>query len=125
MEEYELTNKMEILAGLMTAMEEEKAAFEARTKDTADLIESIKTELKAEFLSRKDGFTSDHLVVSYRKGAVRWDSAGLKAYAKTHPELKEFQKVGDPTVAFSLRKEEERENKDTLMTMEGGEPCRA
>ena len=113
MEESELNNKMEMLGGLMTAMAEAEAEFEKSTKELSELIESLKDELKAEFLNRKEGFTSAHLVAKYRKGAVRWDSAGLKIYAKDHPELKEFQKVGEPTIAFSLRKED-----DALMTME-------
>ena len=112
MNETELTNKMESLAGLMASMEEKKAEFERQTKATTDLIESLKAELRTEFLARKESFSSAHLVVSYRKGAVRWDSAGLKSYAKEHPELNRYQKVGEPTVAFSLPKE------DALVTME-------
>lgn len=112
MEESELITKMEMLGGLMTAMAEAEAEFERSTKELSDLIEDLKTELRTEFLSRKEGFTSPNLVAKYRKGAVRWDSAGLKIYAKDHPELEKFRKVGEPTVAFSLRKEEEREPKD-------------
>ena len=115
MKESELRKKMNDLAGLLQLMETEKAAFEEKTKDLSSQIEDLKSELKSEFLSRKVSLSSDLLIAKYRKGAVRWDSTGLKAYAKTHPELEEFQKTGEPTVAFYLRKEEEGE--DTLMTM--------
>lgn len=115
MNDEELTNKMEMLGGLMTAFEDEKAAFEEKTKPLTDLIESVKDELRTEFLNRKESFSSDHLSAKYRKGAVRWDSNALKIYAKSHPEMEAFQKVGEPTVAFILVKPD-----DALMTMEDG-----
>jgi len=97
----------------MEVLKEQEKVFEEQTAELRAQIEQHKEILKAEFLIRKESAQSEWLVVSYRKGAVRWDNAGLKAYAKLHPELKEFQKVGEPTVAFSLPKPD-----DTLVTME-------
>ena len=99
MEDSELITKMEMLGGLMTAMAEAEAEFERSTKELSDLIEDLKTELRTEFLSRKEGFTRPNLVATYRKGAVRWDSAGLKIYAKDHPELEKFRQVLQPVPA--------------------------
>jgi len=108
--DQELKMKMDVLGSLLQTMEEKKAAFEEQTRTLSEQIEDLKNELRTEFLNRKESLASDVLVVKYRKGAVRWDSAGLNRYTKTHPELEEFRKIGEPTVAFCLRREENEEN---------------
>jgi len=105
MDEIVLIEKMNILGTLMKDFESLKAEFEKSTKSLTDDIENLKSELKTEFLDRAESMTTDLLVVSYRKGAVRWDTSALKEYSKTHPEMMMFLKVGDPTIAFSLPKE--------------------
>ena len=107
MNEFELTNKMNILGIRMKRYEVIKAAFEESTRELTEDIEALKAELKAEFLTRKESKETDTLVVKYRNGAVRWDSDALRVYAKTHPELNEFRKTGEPTIAFSLPKPKE------------------
>ena len=107
MNEIELIQKMNILGTLMKEYEIVKATFEENVKILTEDIEALKAELKTEFLSRKEGLSCDLLIVKYRKGAVRWDTDLLKVYAKTHPEMEAFRKTGEPTVAFSLPKEEE------------------
>ena len=109
MKEIELIQKMNELGEALRQMEECKAAFEASVAPLNETIEDLKDELRMEFLALKESKATDSLVVKYRKGAVRWDSAGLKSYAKDHPEIREFQKVGEPTVAFCLPKPEEQE----------------
>lgn len=110
----ELENTMEALGRMLQLKKQKEAEFELQTKELNDTIEELKNKLRPIFLKTQESAQSEWLVVSYRKGAVRWDSAGLKAYAKTHPELKVYQKVGEPTIAFSLPKKED----DALVTME-------
>lgn len=109
MKENELIRKMNELGIALQQMEECKAAWEEQVAPLAELIEDLKDELRMEFLNLKESKATEHLVVKYRKGATRWDSNGLKIYAKDHPEIKAFQKVGEPTVAFCLPKPEETE----------------
>lgn len=107
MTEIELIQKMNELGTYLQQMEECRAAFEAQVQPLTETIEDLKDELRMEFLNLKESKSSDLLIVKYRRGAIRWDSGGLKTYAKTHPELKQFQKEGEPTVAFYLPKPEE------------------
>ena len=107
MTELELINKMNILGTMMKKYEVIRTAFEESTRNLTEEIESLKSELKTEFLNRKESKETDVLVVKYRNGAVRWDSDALRVYAKTHPELNEFRKTGEPTIAFSLPKAKE------------------
>ena len=107
MTEAELNNKLKILSQNIRLMKEKQAEFEQQTKKLADTIEKQKAEIRPIFLESKESMRSEWLIVSYRKGAVRWDTAGLKIYAKTHPEMSVFQKTDEPTVAFYLPKEEE------------------
>ena len=98
---------MNYLGCLMKSLENKKAAFELETQYLNDKISELKSELKEIFLERKESLTTDHLVVQYSKGAVRWDTATLNVYVKSHPEMAVFQKIDKPTVAFSLPKEVE------------------
>ena len=105
MTETELLEKMKNLGGLLRSFEIKKREFEKQTADLNDQIDKLKSGLKEVFLERKESMTTDRLVVQYRKGTVRWDTATLNVYVKTHPEMAVFQKIDKPTVAFSLPKE--------------------
>ena len=109
-EEFE--NTMETLGRMLRLKKQKEEEFELQTKELNDTIEDLKNKLRPVFLKTQESAVTDWLIVSYRKGAVRWDSAGLKSYAKIHPELKQFQKVGEPTVAFSLPKEDGKDPRD-------------
>lgn len=105
MTEIELIEKMNILGSLMKDFDGLKKDFEESTKSICEDIENLKTELKAEVLQRGRTVASQSLIANYRKGAVRWDSKGLKEYSKSHPEIQAYQKVGEPTIAFVLAEE--------------------
>ena len=105
MNELEIKQKMDLLGTYLKQMEVEKEQFEIKTAKLNEKIEGLKFELKDELLGRKTSVLSEKLYAQYRKGAIRWDSAGLKRYSKAHPELLRFQTEGKPTVAFILRKE--------------------
>ncbi len=112
----EIETTMKALGQMLQLKKQKEAEFEQQTKELNNTIEELKDKLRPIFLRTQESVRSAWLVVSYRKGAIRWDSAKLKIYAKAHPELKEFQKIGEPTIAFSLPKEDDEEV--SLMTME-------
>lgn len=90
----------------MKVKQKRQAEFDLMNQDLDKNINGLKDELKRFFLERKESEKTDLLEVSYRKGAVRWDTKGLKEYAKAHPEIKAYQVVDEPTIAFTLVKPE-------------------
>ena len=105
MTETELLAKMKSLGILLKALKTEEAEFEKKTAELRNHVEDLKAELRAELVERKESIQTDYLIAQYRKGAVRWDTATLNVYVKSHPEMAVFQKIDKPTVAFSLPKE--------------------
>lgn len=63
-------------------------------------IETLTAEIKQEVIT--GGMTVKGSVIQavYTKGRVTWDTKSLDGYAAAHPEIVQFRKVGDPSVAI-------------------------
>ena len=96
----EIKTKTDELGQLMHEMEEKQLQFDMQTKDLNESIDKLKEELKEVFLQRKESMTSERLLVTYRKGAVKWETKWLEGYSLDHPEILKYRKMGNPTVAF-------------------------
>lgn len=108
MTEVEMKQKMKILSSLLKTLKLKESEFENQIRDLTEDIENLKTELKEEILERQESVKTDFLTATYRKGAVKWDTKWLDGFAIEHPEyrLGRYRKIGDPTVAFVLPKEQ-------------------
>jgi len=102
MNEELLKEKMDRLGCLIHKFEEAQIEFEAQNHDLIYEIDDLKNELKEIFLERKESMTTQCLNVTYRKGAVKWDTKWLDGYSIDHPEILKYRKVGNPTVAFKI-----------------------
>ena len=98
-----LKEKMNELGQLMFEKEQAEIEFLEEHKAQFDKVEALREEIKAEILKRQVSMDSEKLIVTWRKGAVRWDTLKLKEKVKEYPWLKDYQKMGDPTVSFKLR----------------------
>lgn len=104
MTDQELNAKLDLLAGLMTAVEEKKAAFEESIKNTTEAIADLQAAVKAEVLARGESAKTDHITAIWNNGKTSWNSKLLEGYALAHPDILAAKKVGDPTVSFRLVK---------------------
>ena len=105
MTDSELKERMEYLGYMMHEKEQKELAFQAENKEFFDEIEERKDQIRKEILTRQVGAECRTLKVSYRKGAVRWDTKWLDGYSTAHPEILKYRKQGEPSVGFSLRVE--------------------
>ena len=107
--EQDLLNikKMELIDGILTpeikaqiaAIEEEfEPGFEAIDNNISDLSKAIKLEV----IGLGETVRGDHLQAVWSKARISWDTKGLDGYMVAHPELKQFKKIGNPSV--SIRK---------------------
>ena len=76
MTDEELKTIMDQCGQKMFEFDRKELEFQRKTKALADEIAAMKETIKAEILKRGAGLDSWKLKVSYRKGAVRWDSTG-------------------------------------------------
>ena len=101
----ELREKMELLGIMLHEKEEMEYKFLEEHKDFFQRIEDRKDEIQKEILLRQAGEKSEKLIVTYNKGAIRWDTKGLEDYGLAHPEIMALRKRGAPVVGFRLRPE--------------------
>ena len=100
----EIDARISALSERMKSYADKKEAFETENAALIKEIEALKENIRVDILQTQKGVSHDGLTVSWRKGAVKWDTKGLSVYAKTHPEMEQFRKTGEPTVAFALQK---------------------
>jgi len=99
----ELEERMEYLGYMMHEKEEMEMAFLQEHKEFFDEIEERKEQIRKEILAREANADSRTLKVTYRKGAIRWDTKWLDGYSLDHPEILKYKKQGEPSVGFSLK----------------------
>ena len=98
-------DRINALGYYMNKLDEKKAQFEQENAELIDTVEKLKTSLKEDFSRQGEGLIYGRVSVSVSQPRISWDSKGLTRYVEQHPEINEFQKVGDPTVSFRLIKE--------------------
>ena len=61
---------------------------------------ALEAEIKAVVLDRQASVKGSFLHAVWSKGRVTWNSDSLEGYALAHPEILNFQKVGQPSVSI-------------------------
>ena len=128
----DLAAQMDQLQAARIAAENARDEYEARRQAILKQVREELDALDAEFgplISEKEeaaalaeadvrdaalayGASFKHVGIHavYARGRVTWDGKGLTEYARDHPDVEAFKKVGEPTV--SLRFEKAVEAKD-------------
>lgn len=109
MEEVELMNKMEELALKRDCLEKKQAQFDLDNAETIRIIAALEAEIKQEVLNRGTTCKSKHLIVTWNKGRVSWNSRLLEGYAVAHPDILQMRKEGAPTVSFRMVTDEKKD----------------
>jgi hypothetical protein len=86
----------EVATNIADIQEEFKPQLDAIAKDLATLEKKLKEEVK----ERGEKFVGVHLQLVYSKGSEKVDIAGLKGYAKVHPEVLDFITPGTPSTTI-------------------------
>lgn len=66
--------------------------------------QNLTDDIKAAVLAHGQTVKGESLRATYSRGRVAWDGKLLNGYAAAHPEIKEFQTVGEPYVSMSAVK---------------------
>ena len=95
----------EILAKVEEIKSEFAPKFEALENDTAYLAkkqeaDTLTAEIKDDVVSAGETIKGSCLMAVYVKGRVSWDTKALDGYCVAHPEVEQFKKIGDPSVAI-------------------------
>lgn len=95
-----LQKKQTVPADVQKVLDEIDAEFAPQEASVNTVIEALEKQVKE--IVKADGHTATggSLQAVFTKGRVTWDSKYLDGYAKAHPEINEYRKVGEPSVAI-------------------------
>lgn len=95
-----LAARQVVLASVREQLDEIDAAFAEQLQGANEASSGAEKAVRelALKLGRSVGIAGIRAV--YSSPRVTWDSAKLAAYAESHPEVKEFRKVGKPSVSM-------------------------
>jgi uncharacterized protein YifE (UPF0438 family) len=94
-------------AAVLATVQKQLDAIE--DKYAADLAEAdrayaeLEAEVKDEVLKAGQSLSAGAVQAVYYRGHVTWDSKGLAEFARSHPAIEQFRKVGAPRVAIRFR----------------------
>ena len=99
--EVYIKRKQDLMYSVITDdIKEQIKAIEAELAPDLERFDEIIKELSAEIKTGCVEFGTsvkgENMRVSFVKGRTTWDSKGLSGYAVAHPEILQFQKVGNP-----------------------------
>jgi hypothetical protein len=77
-----------------------EAEFAHKAQAASANIEGLEAEIKAETLTHGESVRASGIQAVWTKGRQSWDSKGLTNYGDSHPEILQFRKEGDPSVAI-------------------------
>lgn len=78
--------------------------FAEKFETVDDGIGSLMHTIKEQVISEGASVKGDRFRASFVKGRVTWNTRALEGYAAAHPEIKEFRKVGNPSVRLAAVK---------------------
>ncbi len=97
--------KQSLLDGVLTPeiqrhIADIQAEFAPREDSLATTLTELTANVKRLVAAYGQTVAGQHLQAVWVKGRESWDSRGLQGYARAHPEVLEFQKVGEPSVSI-------------------------
>ena len=106
-EDYLNLKKQELIDGVITAeikqqMDEIDVEFMEDFETIAESIKGSTLLVNDAVLEAGETVKGEHLQAVYMKGRNKWDTAGLKGYAVSNPDVLKFFTPGNPSV--SIRK---------------------
>lgn len=90
----------EILKPVAEALADLDAEIKPGMDALDEQIAALREEIESAILQRCETVRGDRLQAVYARGRVTWDTRALIGYAATHPEILEFQKLGEPSVVI-------------------------
>ena len=79
-----------------------EAEFADKAKAVLENMAVLEAEIKTAILAHGETVKGVSLMAVWNKGRVSWDDKALQGYTKSHPELAEFRKQGEPSVSIRV-----------------------
>jgi hypothetical protein len=87
-----------VLESVRAELDAVDAEFAPRLQGLADELARAEAEVRRVVLANRSSVVNGDVAAVFCKERVTWDGAGLAEYAKDHPEVTRFRKVGKASV---------------------------
>jgi hypothetical protein len=81
-------------------LEEIEIEFGQKAKAAETSIETLEEEIKSETLAHGESVRGAAFQAVWTKGRQSWDGKALTTYSESHPDILQFRKEGEPSVAI-------------------------
>ncbi len=89
-----------IPAEVRAKLDDLDAIFAPQLANNVVAIADLQQAIEKVVLEQGETVKGARLMAVYSKGRVKWKTQALDGYLKAHPELAEFRKQGEPSVAI-------------------------
>jgi len=94
------SKKAEILRSIQAELEALEAEFAPIIEPADQRVRDLEQEVRDMVLKYGASVKGTRLQAVYAKGRTSWDTRGLSTYALRHPEVLEYQKIGEPSISI-------------------------
>lgn len=101
--EYE-SKRSEILKVVQAELEALDAEFEPLIETAEARAEVLEQEIKTAVVQLGATVKGSRISAFFNRGVVSWDRKKLEDYGKSHPDVLNFRKQGEPFVALRISK---------------------
>ena len=77
-----------------------KSEFDGPLSVSAEITGELEAEIKDAILKLQSSVKGSKLHAVWARPRITWNTDGLEVYALAHPELLNFQKIGQPSVSI-------------------------
>lgn len=81
-------------------IEEIEAEFSGRLEAVNANIEGLECDIKQDAVEEGATVQGQFLQAVWNRGRTSWDNVGLERYARMHPEILSYRKLGSPFIAI-------------------------
>lgn len=92
------TLRAQVMKAVQGQLLEIDAEFDPKLEDLQERLAAVEGILRAKVKQSGQSVKGETLQVIFVRGRESWDEKALKGYAAAHPEIYQFQKIGEPSV---------------------------
>ena len=96
--------RTEILKAVQTELDALDAEYQPLLESAQTRADALETEIKDAVVHHGASVKGTRLYAMFFRGRVSWDREKLETYGKTHPEVMNFRKEGEPYVSLRATK---------------------
>ncbi len=92
--------RTEVLKNVQAELDALESEYQPVLDAAQDNLSALEEEIKLDVLLGGETVKTDLYQAVYMKGRIMWDNNGMNDYAKAHPDVLKFRRVGQPAVAL-------------------------